>query len=176
MGATKEGKLVAAESTLIYEAGGVPRLARVPPGAQCMMAQYDVPNAHLVAYDVVINRPKSAAYRAPGAPASAFAMETAIDELCEKLEMDPMEFRLLNSSKDGVRRVTGPMTPKVGYIETLQALKDHPHFNTPLEGRTDGKNGHIKRGRGRGQRLLGQQYRPGQRPCGGQLRRLGEPD
>ena len=147
LGATKEGKLVAAESTLIYEAGAFPG-SPVSPGAQCMMAQYDVPNAHLVAYDVVINRPKSAAYRAPGAPASAFAMETAIDELCEKLEMDPMEFRLLNSSKEGVRRVTGPMTPKVGYIETLQALKDHPHFNTPLEGRTDGKNGHIKRGRG----------------------------
>ena len=101
LGATKEGKLVAAESTLIYEAGAFPG-SPVSPGAQCMMAQYDVPNAHLIAYDVVINRPKSAAYRAPGAPASAFAMETAIDELCEKLEMDPMEFRLLNSSKEGV--------------------------------------------------------------------------
>ena len=83
-----------------------------------MMGQYDVPNAHLVAYDVVINRPKSAAYRAPGAPASAFCMETALDELAEKLGMDPLELRLLNSSKEGVRRVTGPMTPKVGYIET----------------------------------------------------------
>ncbi len=144
LGATKEGKLVAAESTLIYEAGAFPG-SPVSPGAQCMMGQYDVPNAHLIAYDVVINRPKSAAYRAPGAPASAFCMETAIDELCEKLGMDPMEFRLLNSSKEGVRRVTGPMTPKVGYIETLQALKDHPHYNTPLEGKN---NGHIKRGRG----------------------------
>ena len=143
LGATKDGKLIAAESTLIYEAGAFPG-SPVSPGAQCMMAQYDIPNAHLVAYDVVINRPKSAAYRAPGAPASAFAMETAIDELCEKLGMDPMEFRLLNSSKEGVRRVTGPMTPKVGYIETLQALKDHPHFAAPLEQNGDGK----LRGRG----------------------------
>ena len=143
LGATKDGKLTAAESTLIYEAGAFPG-SPVSPGAQCMMAQYDIPNAHLTAYDVVINRPKSAAYRAPGAPASAFAMETAIDELCEKLGMDPMEFRLLNSSKEGVRRVTGPMTPKVGYIETLQALKDHPHFAAPLEQNGDGK----LRGRG----------------------------
>ena len=143
LGATKDGKLTAAESTLIYEAGAFPG-SPVSPGAQCMMAQYDIPNAHLVAYDVVINRPKSAAYRAPGAPASAFAMETAIDELCEKLGMDPMEFRLLNSSKEGVRRVTGPMTPKVGYIETLQALKDHPHFAAPLEQNGNGK----LRGRG----------------------------
>ncbi len=143
LGATKEGKLVAAEASLIYEAGAFPG-SPVSPGAQCMMAQYDVPNAYLEAFDVVINRPKSAAYRAPGAPASAFAMETAIDELCEKLGMDPMEFRILNSSKEGIRRVTGPMTPKVGYIETLQALKDHPHIQTPLGEGEDGK----LRGRG----------------------------
>ncbi len=144
LGATNDGKLVAAEARLVYEAGAFPG-SPVSPGAQCMMAQYDIPNAYLEAYDVVINRPKSAAYRAPGAPASAFAMETAIDELCEKLGMDPLEFRLRNSSKEGVRRVTGPMTPKVGYVETLQALKDHPHYNTPLDGKS---NGVKARGRG----------------------------
>ena len=143
LGATKEGKLIAAEAHLVYEAGAFPG-SPVSPGAQCMMAQYDIPNAYIEAIDVVINMPKSAAYRAPGAPASAFAMETAIDELCEKLYIDPMEFRLANSSKEGVRRVTGPMTPKVGYIETLQALKDHPHSTAPLNGQDDGK----LRGRG----------------------------
>ena len=147
LGATKEGRLVAAAARLVYEAGAFPG-SPVSPGAQCMMAQYDIPNAHLEAYDVVINRPKSAAYRAPGAPTSAFAMETAIDELCEKLGMDPLEFRLLNSSKEGVRRVTGPMTPKVGYIETLQALKDHPHYAAPIGGDGNGAGGHIRRGRG----------------------------
>ena len=104
-----------------------------------MMAQYDIPNAYIEAVDVVTNLPKSAAYRAPGAPAAAFAMETAIDELCEKLGMDPLELRLLNSSKEGVRRVTGPATPNVGYIETLQALKDHPHYAADLDSRSGGK-------------------------------------
>ncbi len=154
LGATREGKLIAAEAHLVYEAGAFPG-SPVSPGAQCMMAQYDIPNAYIEAIDVVINMPKSAAYRAPGAPASAFAMETAIDELCEKLDIDPMEFRLANSSKEGVRRVTGPMTPKVGYIETLQALKDHPHSAAPLtptplpqgEGRERATDGKL-RGRG----------------------------
>ena len=137
LGATKDGRLIAAEAHLVYEAGAFPG-SPVSPGAQCMMAQYNIPNAYIEAVDVVINLPKSAAYRAPGAPASAFAMETAIDELCEKLGMDPLEFRLLNSSKEGVRRVTGPMTPNVGYIETLQALKDHPHYVADLDGHSDG--------------------------------------
>ena len=138
LGATKDGKLIAAEAELIYEAGAFPG-SPVTAGIQCMMGQYDIPNAHLKAIDVVINRPKAAAYRAPGAPASAFCMETALDELSEKLGMDPLEFRLMNSAKEGVRRVTGPMTPKVGYIETLQAAKDHQHYNTKLEGKVRGR-------------------------------------
>ncbi|HCP24782.1 MAG: xanthine dehydrogenase family protein molybdopterin-binding subunit [SAR202 cluster bacterium] len=138
LGATKEGKLISAEAELVYEAGAFPG-SPVGAGIQCMMGQYDIPNAHLVAIDVVINRPKAAAYRAPGAPASAFAMETALDELAEKLGIDPLEFRLMNSAKEGVRRVTGPMTPKVGYIETLQATKDHDHYNAKLEGKYRGR-------------------------------------
>jgi CO/xanthine dehydrogenase Mo-binding subunit len=138
VGATKDGKIVAAEAELIYEAGAFPG-SPVGAAIQCMMGQYDIPNAHLKAIDVVINRPKAAAYRAPGAPAAAFCMETALDELAEKLEMDPLEFRLMNSGKEGSRRVTGPVNPLVGYIETLQAAKDHQHYNTKLEGKLRGR-------------------------------------
>ena len=133
LGATKEGELTAAEAHLVYEAGAFPG-APVTPGCMCMYAPYEIPNAYLEGYDVVLNRPKSAAYRAPGSPQSAFAMETAIDDLCEKLGMDPLEFRLLNSAKEGTRRITGPLFPKVGFVETLQAAKEHPHYSAPLDG------------------------------------------
>ncbi len=133
LGATRDGRLVAAEAHLYFEAGAFPG-SPVPGGAQCMMAAYDIPNAYIEGFDVVVNRPKTAAYRAPGSPAAAFAMETAIDELCEKLEMDPLEFRLLNSAKEGTRRVTGPLMPFVGFVATLEAAKSHPHYNTPLDG------------------------------------------
>ncbi len=138
LGATKDGRLVAAEAHLTYEAGAFPG-SPVSPGCQCMMAAYDIPNAWIEGYDVVVNRPKSAAYRAPGSPAAAFAMETAIDELCEKLGMDPLEFRLRNSAKEGTRRATGPIFPRVGFVETLQAAKDHPHYAAPLEGPNRGR-------------------------------------
>ena len=133
IGATEEGRITAASSTLIFEAGAFPG-SPVPGGAQCMMSAYDIPNAYIEGYDVVVNRPKTSAYRAPGSPAAAFAMETAIDEICEKIGMDPLDFRLLNSSKEGVRRATGPLMPKVGFIETLEAAKAHPHYSAPLEG------------------------------------------
>ena len=61
-------------------------------------------------------------------------METATDELCEKLDMDPLEFRILNSAKEGTRRVTGPVFQRIGFVETLEAAKAHPHYSAPLEG------------------------------------------
>src|SRR5438093_4408534 len=133
LGATKAGKLVAAEAHLIYEAGAFPG-SPVSAACNCIMGAYDIPNAWIEGYDVVVNRPKSAAYRAPGTPAAAFVMETAIDQLCEKLGMDPLEFRLLNSAKEGTRRATGPVFQRVGFVETLQAAKDHPHYSAPLQG------------------------------------------
>jgi CO/xanthine dehydrogenase Mo-binding subunit len=133
LGATKGGKLVAAESQLVFEAGAFPG-SPVTAGAVCIFAPYDIPNAYIEGFDIVVNRPKTAAYRAPGSPAAAFAMETAIDELCEKLNMDPIEFRLLNSAKEGTRRATGPLMPSVGFVETLEAAKNHPHYASPLSG------------------------------------------
>jgi CO/xanthine dehydrogenase Mo-binding subunit len=133
LGATKDGRLVAAEAHLTYEAGAFPG-SPVSPACQCMMAPYDIPNAWIEGYDVVVNRPKSAAYRAPGVTPAAFAMETAIDELSEKLAMDPLEFRLRNSAKEGTRAATGPVWPRVGFIDTLQAAKEHPHYAAPLTG------------------------------------------
>ena len=138
MGATKDGRITAADATLIYAAGAYSG-SPVNPGCQCMLAPYDIPNCRVEGYDVVVNKPKVAAYRAPGAPQAAFASETVIDELCEKIGMDPLEFRLLNAAKEGTRRVSGPRFPKIGYIETAEAAKDHEHYRTRLEGPNRGR-------------------------------------
>ena len=138
LGVTKEGRITAGEAHLIYEAGAFPGSPMVA-GVQCIFAPYDIPNAYIDGYDVVVNTPKTAAYRAPGAPTAAFAMETVIDEICEKLEIDPVEFRLLNAAKEGTRRATGPVFARIGYVETLQATKEHPHYTAPLEGPNQGR-------------------------------------
>ena len=138
IGATKEGRITAAEAHLIYEAGAFPG-SPVAPACQCILAPYDIPNVHIEGLDVVVNRPKSAAYRAPGAPSAAFAAESTIDELCERLGIDPIEFRLLNGAKERTRRATGPLFPRIGYLETLQAAKRHPHYNAPVEGPNRGR-------------------------------------
>ena len=92
LGAKKDGTIVAAQQVLKYQAGAFPG-SPIGPGCMCGLAMYDIPNVDVVGYDVVSNRPKVAAYRAPGAPISSFAVESAMDDLARKLNMDPIALR-----------------------------------------------------------------------------------
>ena len=131
IGAKSDGTITAAEVELACEAGAYPG-SPVGAGAMCALAAYDIENGTVDGYDVVVNKPKTAAYRAPGAPNAAFAVEQAVDELAEKLGMDPLELRLKNAAKEGTRRVDGPTFNRVGLVETLEAMRDHPHYSAPL--------------------------------------------
>jgi CO/xanthine dehydrogenase Mo-binding subunit len=133
IGATNDGRLTAAEATLAYEAGAYPG-SPVTMGGMCIFAPYAIPNMQVDGYDVVVNKPKTAAYRAPGATNAAFASESVIDELAEKLGMDPLEIRRINGAKEGDRRVDGPAFPRIGYLETVHAALEHEHYATPLDG------------------------------------------
>ena len=130
LGAKKDGTLVAGEAWLAYDCGGFPG-GVVGPGAMCVFSCYDLPHARVEAYDVVNNKPHTQAYRAPGSTQAAFACEQVVDELCEKLNFDPIEFRLKNAAKEGTRRVDGPVYPRIGFVETLQAAKKSEHWQSP---------------------------------------------
>jgi xanthine dehydrogenase molybdenum-binding subunit len=133
MGADRSGKITAAQATLIYEAGAFPGS---PVGAGCgvIFGPYKVDHLQIDGYDVIVNRPKSAAYRAPGATNAVFASETVVDELAEKLGIDPLEFRRINGVQEGDRRADGPAFKRIGFLETVQAAIEHPHYRAPLEG------------------------------------------
>ena len=138
LGATRDGRLTAASACLVYEAGGFPG-SSVGGGARCMFSPYDIPNARIEGFDVVVNRPKTSAYRAPGTPAAAYAMETALDELAEQLDVDPIELRLKNCAREGTRLISGVALQKVGFADVLEAAHQHPHYSAPLEGRWRGR-------------------------------------
>ena len=138
MGVTNDGKMTAAHADLRFEAGAFPG-SPVGAAAQCIFSPYDIANIVIDAYDVVDNKPKTTAYRAPGAPLGSFAAETIIDEFCEKLGMDVIDFRILNAAKEGTRRASGTINPIIGAIETAQAAKDHSHYAESLEGKWRGR-------------------------------------
>ena len=132
IGATREGRITAADALLKYQAGAF-QGSPVGPGCMCAFAPYELENVHVLGFDVVSNRPKVAAYRAPGAPISEYAVESVIDELAKRLEIDPIEFRLKNAAKEGTKTAYGPKFGQIGLVQTLEAARAHPHYRAPLK-------------------------------------------
>ena len=131
IGMTKDGKITAGFAELRYQGGAYPG-SPVEFGAMSGFAPYDLENVKTIGWDVVTNRPKQAAYRAPGAPMAAYAIESAIDELAKGFGLDPLEVRLMNASREGTVASYGPTFPAIGLEATLKAAKDHPHWSAPL--------------------------------------------
>jgi CO/xanthine dehydrogenase Mo-binding subunit len=131
IGATKDGKITAATATYRLQAGAFPG-SPIRGAVGCALAPYDIPNVHIVGYDVVTNRPKVAAYRAPGAPIGAFAVECVLDELAAALKIDPLVLRQKNAAKEGTKAAYGPTFRRIGYEETLKAARGHAHYQLPL--------------------------------------------
>jgi xanthine dehydrogenase molybdenum-binding subunit len=138
MGANDNGMLLAADISFAYEAGAFPG-GPVAAGILTATTRYNIPNYRLEGFDVILNKPRVKPYRAPGATQSHFAVETVMDELAEKLGMDSIEFRLKNAMKTGDRLVLGFPCPAIGGIELLNAVKSHPHYRAPLDGKKQGR-------------------------------------
>jgi CO/xanthine dehydrogenase Mo-binding subunit len=131
LGATRDGTLVAASASMWYEAGAY-RGSPSGAGAMCVFAPYKIPNFFIEAFDVLVNKPKVAAYRAPGSPMAAFATESLVDELARMLGIDPIELRLKNAVSEGDRAPYGPAYGPIGLKQTLEAARRHPHWTAPL--------------------------------------------
>ncbi|UVK38566.1 xanthine dehydrogenase family protein molybdopterin-binding subunit [Mesorhizobium sp. AR10] len=137
IGARKDGTITAAEATLRYSCGPYAGMwAEI--GAMTAFACYKLDNVKTVGYEVLVNRPKTAAYRAPSAPMAAFAVESAVDELAKEIGMDPVEFRIRNAAQEGTRSSYGPVYGPIGIGPTLEAAKNHPHMKAPL-GKNQGR-------------------------------------
>ncbi|MQF92574.1 MAG: xanthine dehydrogenase family protein molybdopterin-binding subunit [SAR202 cluster bacterium] len=138
IGATKDGRITAAQLWMAFEAGAYPG-SPIGGGTLCATGPYNIANLLVDGYDVVCNKQKVQAYRAPGQPQGAFAVEPVIDELAEKLGIDPIEFRLMNVSKEGDRMPNGVPHPHFGIKEMEEAMRAHPHYKTSLTGPNQGR-------------------------------------
>lgn len=131
IGANKDGTITGAQAILRYSCGPYHGMW-AELGAMTAFACYDLSNVQTIGYEVLVNRPKTAAYRAPSAPMAAFAVESAIDELAGKLGHDPVEFRIRNAAREGSRSSYGPVYGPIGIGPTLEAVRNHPHMRAPL--------------------------------------------
>ncbi|MEM7219376.1 MAG: xanthine dehydrogenase family protein molybdopterin-binding subunit [Pseudomonadota bacterium] len=131
IGVKRDGTITAGHVRIAMEAGGFAG-APAMPAAMAVFAPYEIENFKAESLDVLVNKPKVAAYRAPGAPQSMHAFESLIDEAAIALGMDPIDIRLVNAAKEGTQAPYGPKFPTIGFVECLEAAKAHPAYQAPI--------------------------------------------
>ncbi len=138
IGAKKDGTLVAGHGVFYLQAGAFPG-SPIRGAAGCSFTPYTIRNVLSTGYDVVSNRSKVAAYRAPGAPIGAYGVECVLDEIAEAIGMDPLELRLKNIAREGTKAVHGPTFPRIGFAETIEAAMKSEHYKSKLTGKSQGR-------------------------------------
>jgi CO/xanthine dehydrogenase Mo-binding subunit len=132
VGAKKDGTITAMQGRFHYEAGAF-KGSPVMMGCMTAFTPYNLENVHVEGFDVLVNKPKVAAYRAPGAPQAEFAAEMVVNEIAAKIGMDPIELRLKNAAQEGTQTIYGPKLKRVGLVECLEAVRDSEHYKTALK-------------------------------------------
>src|SRR5688572_847442 len=151
-GATKDGKVVAIENTLIGDGGAYMYTTNKVLGNSAITSTgpYNIPNVKTDVYGVYTNHVPGAAFRGFGAPQALFMAEMQMGKLAEKLGMDPVEIRLKNALKDGDLMGVGTPSPSpVSVTECIEAAALRFAWNDEGRRRKDEKlPSHIKRGEG----------------------------
>ncbi|MDZ4312726.1 MAG: xanthine dehydrogenase family protein molybdopterin-binding subunit [Cypionkella sp.] len=132
MGMKADGSITAASVNFRMQGGAFIGSSPVGEALSCALACYTVPAVFHQGYEVLANRPKAAAYRAPGSPMAAFAVESLLDEMCHELGLDPLAVRLKNAAREGAKASYGPTYNRIGLVETLEATMAHANLKVPL--------------------------------------------
>ena len=131
IGCTKDGKITAAEAELIFQTGAFTG-SMFFNAPQAMFTRYALENIKTTSYEVISNRPKVAAFRAPCVPQIVFGVEGIVSELADKVGMDGIDFRLKNAAVEGYQTIYGDVFGPIGFVETLEAAKACDHYKAPV--------------------------------------------
>src|SRR6202163_3126560 len=130
LGANRDGTLVALRARYHYDNGASGGWHAGITGS-FLGGTYRIPNFDIIGYEVATNKTPTDAYRGPGGPQAYFALESAMDELASTLDIDPIELRLRNASREGDPSADGAPWPRIGMVECLEAARKHPLYTTP---------------------------------------------
>ncbi|MFQ5879711.1 MAG: xanthine dehydrogenase family protein molybdopterin-binding subunit [Dehalococcoidia bacterium] len=138
-GCRRDGTITAIDCWFAYNAGCLPG-SPIAQAAQTCVAPYGkVANIRIQAYDVISNKARVTAYRAPGSPQAAFAVEQNVDAMAKAIGMDPVELRLKNCSEEGDPTAGGRPFGPIGLRQILERMQDHPHYHRAPAGPNRGR-------------------------------------
>ncbi len=158
-GATKDGKIVAAEVKMLADGGAYKFTTSIVTSNAVLnsLGPYEIPNVRVDAYDVYTNNVPRGAFRGFGGPQAVYCAEQMVNKLAEALDMDPVELRMRNLAREGSLQTTGaPYPPGVTIREVTQACAEGAGWSDKAGGwalaqprlKVDPQQPHLRRGLG----------------------------
>ncbi|MDR2493459.1 MAG: molybdopterin-dependent oxidoreductase [Coriobacteriales bacterium] len=150
MGADANGRIQAMESDWTIDHGPYCEFGDLLAmrGSQFIGAGYDIPNIRGNGRTVATNHAWGSAFRGYGAPQSLFSSEVLVEELAEKVGMDPLEFRYLNVYREGSTTPNGCPPDVIAFPDALDKMR--PLYQKAKEDARakNAKGGPVKHGAG----------------------------
>jgi CO/xanthine dehydrogenase Mo-binding subunit len=143
LGARRDGTLTAIQARIVFDSGLYPG-SPTAIAAMVIGGYYPVEHFRIRGYEVLTNKTAQGAYRAPGAVQGTFAVESLMDELAQKLDLDPLELRLKNCAEEGDRLPNGAPWPRIGLRACLERLREHPAYQEWRRNRSGPVDGALR--------------------------------
>jgi CO/xanthine dehydrogenase Mo-binding subunit len=145
-GVKRDGTLMALDAETVIDSGAYSG-AVLAVSAVFLGSMYKWPSFDVRGFEVLTHKPSVAAYRAPVAPQTIFAIESHMEQIARDLNLDSVEFRMRHLIAPGDPMVNGQPWQSNGARQVLARLAEHPHWKTRKQWIAEGKNG-KKRGVG----------------------------
>ncbi len=127
LGGKKDGSITALKADIVLDAGAFAFEFGQLTGL-LLGSNYKYPALDIEVIEYITNKTEMGAYRAPGAYQSTFAVESSIDDLARKLNLDPVEFRMKNLSGTDDPMANGSPWPSLNIKECLKQMSEHPKW------------------------------------------------
>lgn len=138
LAAAADGRLTAIAADFKFDSGCFPN---APQSIAALMtgSVYQCPNLDVHGAAVLTHKPSTGAYRAPGIPQQAFALESTMDELARALDLDPLDLRVRNMSRRGDPMANDQPWPNIGMRQVLGRAREHPIWRHRKASRAAGR-------------------------------------
>lgn len=127
LAAAADGRLTALRAHVNYDSGASAGY-HAGISAWFLLVPYRLESYQVTGHDIATHKTPGTAYRAPGATQAFFALECAMDELAQKLGLDPLELRIRNAAREGDTDPMGKAVGRIGLLDCLEAARRHPLY------------------------------------------------
>src|SRR5262245_18618880 len=142
-GVKRDGTLMALDGEVVIESGAFSGAVLTVSGV-FLASLYKWPAFDVKGFEVLTHKPSIAAYRAPVAPHTIFALDSHMEQIARALNLDPVEFRLRHLQREGDPMANGQPWLNNGAVEVLSRIAEHPFWKDRAKWKAGARDGRLR--------------------------------